>query len=129
MICVQNANAYFQGRTVGKFWGEYSGEQKVAAIAQARRDLARAIGRPMKDDEPPYEEGQKKRDEFAVYEQALYSLLRDANPEGTGEALPSLNGDETRSKLTLMSVGGGKWSIEALSWLCDKLTVVTKIGG
>lgn len=129
MINLANANAYFEGRTVGKFWKEYSGEQKEAAITQARRDLARAIGRPMRDDEPPYEEGQKRRDEYAVYEQALYSLLRDTMPEGTGEALPSLNGDETRSKLTSMAVGGGKWSIEALAWLCDKLSVVTRIGG
>ena len=80
MINLANANAYFEGRTVGKFRKEYSGEQKEAAITQARRDLARAIGRPMRDDEPPYEEGQKRRDEYAVYEQALYSLLRDTMP-------------------------------------------------
>lgn len=127
MISVQNANAYFEGRTIGKFWEEYSGEQKESAIAQARRDLARAIGRPMKDDEPPYVEGERRRDEYAVYEQALYTLLRDANPEGGGSAVPSLNGDEVRQKNTTLAVGGGKWSIEALSWLCDKLSVVTKI--
>ena len=127
MISVQNANAYFEGRTIGKFWDEYSGEQKEGAIAQARRDLARAIGRPMKDDEPPYVEGERRRDEYAVYEQALYTLLRDANPEGGGSAVPSLNGDEVRQKNTTLAVGGGKWSIEALSWLCDKLSVVTKI--
>lgn len=129
MINVQNANSYFAGRTVGRFWAEYSGAQKEAALSQARRELSRAIGRPMRDDEPPYQEGERKRDEYAVYEQALYSLLRDTMPEGTGEALPSLNGDETRSKLSSMAVGGGKWSIEALAWLCDKLSVVTKLGG
>lgn len=129
MINVQNANSYFAGRTVGRFWAEYSGAQKEAALSQARRELSRAIGRPMRDDEPPYQEGERKRDEYAVYEQALYSLLRDTMPEGTGEALPSLNGDETKSKLSSMAVGGGKWSIEALAWLCDKLSVVTKLGG
>lgn len=127
MISVQNANAYFEGRTVGKFWDEYSGEQKEAAITQARRDLARAIGRPMNDDEPPYVEGDRRRDEYAVYEQALYTLLRDTNPEGGGSAVPSLNGDEVRQKNATLAVGGGKWSIEALSWLCDKLSIVTKI--
>lgn len=127
MISVGNANAYFEGRTVGKFWDEYSGEQKEAAITQARRDLARAIGRPMKDDEPPYVEGDRRRDEYAVYEQALYTLLRDTNPEGGGSAVPSLNGDEVRQKNATLAVGGGKWSIEALSWLCDKLSIVTKI--
>lgn len=127
MISVGNANAYFEGRTVGKFWDEYSGEQKEAAITQARRDLARAIGRPMNDDEPPYVEGDRRRDEYAVYEQALYTLLRDTNPEGGGSAVPSLNGDEVRQKNATLAVGGGKWSIEALSWLCDKLSIVTKI--
>lgn len=127
MISVGNANAYFEGRTVGKFWDEYSGEQKEAAITQARRDLSRAIGRPMNDDEPPYVEGDRRRDEYAVYEQALYTLLRDTNPEGGGSAVPSLNGDEVRQKNATLAVGGGKWSIEALSWLCDKLSIVTKI--
>lgn len=127
MISVGNANNYFAGRTVGKFWNEYTGEQKDAAIAQARRDLARALGRPMKDDEPPYVEGDKMRDEYAVYEQAVYTLLRDASPEGGGTSVPPLDGEEVRMKNASMAVGGGRWSIEALSWLCDKLSVVTKI--
>ena len=127
MINLQNANAYFSGRTVSKFWNEYSGAQKEAAIQQARRDLARAIGRPLNDDEPPYEEGQSKRDEFAVYEQAIYTLLRDCQPEGGGSAVPSLDGDEVKTKNVQLSTGGGKWSIEALSWLCDKLSVVTTL--
>lgn len=127
MICLKNANAYFAGRTIAKQWNEYSGAQKEAAISQARRDLARALGRPMKDDEPPYQEGESKRDEYAVYEQAAYSLLRDCSPEGGGEAVPALDGDEVRTQNAQHSTGGGKWSIEALSWLCDKLSVVTKL--
>lgn len=129
MICVQNANSYFKGRTLASVWDSYSGEQKEAAIAQARRDLARALRRPMKDDEPPYEEGQTKRDEYAVYEQAIYSLQRDTQPEGIGAAVPSLTPDEEKPKLMGAAVGGGKWSIEALTWLADKLAIVTKIGG
>lgn len=127
MINLQNANAYFKGRTIAKQWNEYSGAQKEAALTQARRDLARAIGRPMRDDEPPYQEGETKRDEYAVYEQAAYTLLRDCSPEGGGDAVPSLDGDEVRTKNAQMSTGGGKWSIEALSWLCDKLSVVTTL--
>lgn len=128
MISIQNANAYFKNRTIGRQWELYSGAQKQAAIDQARRDLAKAIRRPMKDDEPPYREGDTKRDEYAVYEQAVYSLLRDTLPEGTGEATPNINGDEAKSANTQLAVGGGKWSIEALSWLCDRLSVVTSLG-
>ena len=127
MICIQNANAYFKGRTIGAKWAEYSAEQKTAAIDQARRDLSRALRRPMRDDEPPYREGDTKRDEFAVYEQAVYSLLRDAQPNGGGSSVPSLDQDEPKPRSNTLAVGGGKWSIEALSWLCDKLSVCTRL--
>lgn len=127
MITVGNANAYFKGRTLCKNWNEYSGEQKEAALTQARRDLARALRRPIRDDEPPYQEGDTKRDEYAVYEQAIYTLMRDVAPEGSGDAVPTLDGDEVKVKNTSLAIGNGKWSVEALSWLCDKLSVVTKL--
>lgn len=126
-ITLQNANAYFKSRTTGDLWEEYSGEQKQAAIQEARRDLSRALRRPIRDDEPPYREGDSRRDEYAVYEQALYALLVSSMPKGSGDSVPSLGADEVKSKLTSLSVGGGKWSIEALAWLCDKLSVVTKL--
>ena len=126
-ITVQNANAYFDGRTMGDMWDEYSGEQKQAALQEARRDLSRALRRPIRDDEPPYREGDSTRDEYAVYEQALYSRLKYAEPKGTGAATPSLNGDETRPKSTRLEIGGGKWSMEALAWLADKMSVVTRL--
>ena len=68
MICLQNANAYLKSRTLWDAWDEYSSDQKEMAITQARRDLSRALGRPMADDEPPYQEGDRRRDEYAVYE-------------------------------------------------------------
>lgn len=127
MICLQNANAYLKSRTLWEAWNEYSGDQKEAAITQARRDLSRALGRPMKDDEPPYQEGDTKRDEYAVYEQAAYSLLTNALPKGGGSMTPSLTPDETKPKGHTLADGYGKWSKEALSWLADRLTVVTRL--
>lgn len=127
MISLQNANAYFKSRTLCEAWNEYSGEQKEMAILQARRDLSRALGRPMNDDEPPYQEGDTKRDEYAVYEQAAYTLLRNALPKGGGSSTPSLTPDETKPKGQTLSTGGGKWSMEALAWLADKLSVVTRL--
>lgn len=126
-ITVQNANAYFKGHALGQSWNEYSGDQKDMAIQQARRDLSRALGRAMNDDEPPYQEGDTKRDEYAVYEQAVYTLLRNALPEGGGSSVPSLEPDEQKPKVHTLSLGGGKWSMDALSWLADKLTVVTRM--
>lgn len=127
MICLQNANAYFNGRTIGDSWNEYSGEQKEMAIQQARRDLSRALGRAMNDDEPPYQEGDTRRDEYAVYEQAAYSLFRTALPKGGGSATPSLEPQEAKPKATSLGTGSGKWSVEALAWLADKLTIVTRL--
>ena len=57
MITVDRANAYFRTRTVGARWNEYATDQKEAALAQAERDLSRALGRSMKDDESGYTPG------------------------------------------------------------------------
>lgn len=117
MITVEGAKIYFSGRTMGKVWGEYSHAQQDAAILQAKRDLSRALGRAMKEDEKPYQFGERLRDEYAVYEQALYSLLRDAQPERTGTMIPSLELDEKQDSEYTLSKGRGKWSEEALAWL------------
>lgn len=117
MIVIENADAYFATRTMGKAWLEFSSEQRKAAIEQAKRDFSRALGRPMKEDEGAYIYGQQTRDDFAVYEQALYTLLRDAQPEITGVSTPSLEPDEKQDKRHTLSAGTGKWSEEALAWL------------
>ena len=81
----------------------------------------------MKDDEPPYQEGDRRRDEYAVYEQAAYTLLMNALPKGGGSMTPSLSPDETKPKGKTLGEGYGKWSKEALAWLADKMTIVTRL--
>ncbi len=117
MIGVDGADAYFATRTMGKHWREYSVEQRDGAIQQAKRDFSRALGRPMREDEPSYVFGQTTRDEYAVYEQALYTLLRDIQPDGTGTDIPSLEPDEKQNRGYTLKSGKGKWSEEALAWL------------
>ena len=109
--------AYFSTRTMGRQWEEYSVDQRKSAILQAKRDLSRALGRAMDEDEPSYRFGEQKRDEYAVYEQALYTLLRDLQPNGTGTDIPSLEQDEKQSHGYTLKSGLGKWSEEALAWL------------
>lgn len=121
-INVQGANAYFAGRTLCRQWNEYSAAQKDAALLQARRDLSRALGRPMRDDEPPYKEGDTRRDEYAVYEQAVYSLIRSVSPEGSGNLVQPLDSAETHF-VTSLNTAGGKFSMDALSWLADGVRV------
>lgn len=126
-IDVQGASAYFKKTTFSAKWAEYSTEQREAAIAQAKRELSKALHRPMRDDEPPYVEGDAKRDEYAVYEQALYSLVRDAEPLGSGAAIPSLDADDRQPVGYTLREGFGNWSKRALSWLADKLTVTVTL--
>ncbi len=117
MIDIDNANAYFSTRTVGKQWLEFSTDQRKAAIEQAKRDLSRALNRPMRENENPYQYGDTTRDEYAVYEQAIYTLLRDALPDLEGVSVPPLEPDEKQNTSYSMKTGVGKWSEEALAWL------------
>jgi len=125
---VTGADAYFATRTMGSHWHEFSADQRKCAIAQAMRDLSRALGRPMRTDERAYRYGDRVRDEFAVYEQALYTLLRDANPSATGTDIPSLEQDEKRDTRYTLGTGKGKWSEEALAWLGASNRVETVMG-
>ena len=55
MIDVGNASVYFASHPMGSNWAEYSTEQRTGAIEYAKRELSRALGRPMKEDAEPDE--------------------------------------------------------------------------
>lgn len=128
MIDVNGADAYFATRTMGAAWKEFSAEQRKCAIEQAKRDLARALRRPMEEHEPQFRYGDVTRDEFAVYEQALFTLLRDVNPNGGGSDIPSIEPDEKKPSGYTLGTGKGKWSEEALAWLGASSRVETVMG-
>ena len=128
MIDITGADAYFATRTMGATWLEFSADQRKCAIEQAKRDLSRALGRAMREDEPQFRFGDQTRDEYAVYEQALYALLRDVNPSGTGADIPSLEPDEKQDRQYTLGSGRGAWSKEALSWLGASNRVETVMG-
>ncbi len=118
MISIDGANAYFSNHSRRADWEGFSLEQRKAALSQALRDVSRALGRPLREDEPTYRHGDRRRDEFAAYEQALYALVRDAPAEGELQSpVPSLNPDEAAGARRTLSAGRGKWSAEALAWL------------
>ncbi len=121
MITIDGARAYFKNHTRNGEWEAFGLEQRKAAIEQAKRDLSRALGRAMKEDEGSYMFGDRTRDEFAVYEQALYTLIKDAPAVGeAGNPVPSLSTDEATPSRTALSTGAAKWSREALAWLGAK---------
>jgi len=77
MISRDNADIYFDASSHvnAAVWAAYTENQRTAAVASARRVLARALRREMNDDEAAYVEGDTERDEYAVYEQALHMLV------------------------------------------------------
>ncbi len=128
MITAERANDYFKTTTFWSTWDEYSFEQKTAAVEMAKREFARALGRPLNENEPTYQLGDKTREEYAAYEQALYALLRDAQPNGVaGSAVPSLDQEDQRAPAHTLAGASGQWSPRALSWL-GVLSAVTRCG-
>lgn len=129
MIDLKGAAAYFKTHTRKREWEEYATEQKECALEQAKRDLSRALGRAMREDEPPYGFGDRTRDEFAVYEQALFSLLRDVQPLGvSGGDIPAPSSEDAQDTAYSLAKGKGKWSEEALAWLGATGRVQTVMG-
>lgn len=126
-IDAKGASAYFKETTFSAKWAEYSDDQKKSAIEMAKRELSRALGRPVREDEPEYAYGDVCREEYAVYEQALYTLLRDVQPSGGGSAVPSLDQDDQRSPAYTMAGSRGQWAPRALSWL-GQIGVVARNG-
>lgn len=83
MIDIDGAEAYFAGHPRGAVWAAFPGESREAAVAHARRVLSRGLNRKLDDALDAYEEGDRYRDDYAVYEQALHMLstgrVGDAN--------------------------------------------------
>lgn len=128
MIDISNANAYFAAHPMGAVWKEYAELQRTTAIEYAKRELSRALGRAMKEDEGPYSYGERVRDEYAVYEQALYVLLRDCQPKSTGVVMPSAEPDEAQPVAHTMASGKDHFAAEALRWLGGSVRVETVLG-
>lgn len=127
MIDTQGASAYFTSTTFSQVWSEFSTKQRQAAIDMAKREFSRALGRALNENEAAYKYGDTVREEYACYEQALYTLLRDAQPNASGTAIPSLDQDDQKSPAYTMAWGKGQWAPRALAWL-GNLSVVCRNG-
>lgn len=84
-----NADTYFTDHACTAEWFAFSVENRDGAIVAAKRLLSRGLGRAMSENEAPYEYGHIARDEYAVYEQALYILTTSrVGDGGTGAPYP-----------------------------------------
>lgn len=111
MIDINGAERYFaQGNHVeSAAWAAFPPSARRGAVIQARRLLERALGRALKDDEADFNPGDTARDEFAVYEQALY-ILSHSRIYDAGSQAPY------PTALNQVSDGIGGISREALRW-------------
>ena len=129
MIVIDNADAYFKAHPMSASWSEYTAEQRKTAIEYSKRELSRALGRALKEDEPQYRYGDRTRDEYAVYEQALYVLLRDCQPKTAGGVvMPAAEPDEAKPPAHTMANGKDHFAAEALRWLGGSVRVETVLG-
>ena len=87
-ITKENAEVYFRSdnHTKSQKWSSFNDTEKTAAIAQARRDITMMMDITLDDNEDDYIEGDFIRNDYAVYEQALFSLQNTVSPneEGSG---------------------------------------------
>lgn len=119
MIDFDGAQRYFGGNTHYKsaIWSAFEQTRRIAAISSARRVLARAVRRAMCDNESAYSEGDERRDEYAVYEQALWMLEHSQIADASGSApVPVLTGDVDSAGVDDNGIAG-LYSPEALRWL------------
>lgn len=124
-ITHENAAAYFGTHPEGHIWTQAGDTAQQNVLAQARRQLARALGRALSDTEAAYVEGDTRRDEYAVYEQALWLIKNGVVANGEGSAPDAL--------LTADGADPGQparrdtrvYGPEALRWLGYRGAVVT----
>lgn len=116
-ISIEGAQAYFGATThhQAAVWAGFGLGHRRGAVATARRILTRGLRRALRDDEPPYQEGDYLRDEYAVYEQALWLLINGQVADATGnDPVPILTGKadaaDTEGPVAL-------YAPEALRWL------------
>lgn len=97
-------------------WSGFGQGHRTGALAAARRVLARGLGRAMRADESAYNEGDRTRDEYSVYEQALWMLENGQVADATGnDPVPVLTGKADTADTR--APGASLYAPEALRWL------------
>ena len=120
MITYETSLQYFKsgGHLKAATWAQAGEEACASAICAARRTLARALGRAMNDAEDAYAEGDNTRDEYAVYEQALWMIENGVVANGQGSAaLAQMAGAQDAQARVATGSQAALYAPEALRWL------------
>ena len=126
MIDIAAADTYFSAdnHTGASSWAGFSRSARTGAVAEARRLLSRALCRALDDALPAYCEGDTHRDDFAVFEQALFILRNSASTINGGvtpypAAVPTTGAEDQQPEPTY----AGGICVAALAWLGIPATV------
>lgn len=126
MIDITAADLYFasSNHTGATAWASFGRQARAAAVAEARRLLSRALRRALDDELPAYVEGDTCRDDFAVFEQALFILRNSTSAINGGvtpypAAVPTTNDEDQQPEPTY----AGGICAAALAWLGVPATV------
>lgn len=119
-IDVTGANAYFRigNHVKANVWNRFEPSHREGAVTAAIRLFSRELRRPINTAEPEYAEGDRIREEYAIYEQALW-MLEDtpiADASG-GDAAAILRGKvDGLTAEQAYNHARGMFSPEALRW-------------
>ena len=82
---VQDADAYFspKNHVKAQSWKSFESDDKEAGFNQAKRELELSLGRDLQD---PTSTTSKQRDDYALYEQALFILSNSQRQLGVGQS-------------------------------------------
>jgi hypothetical protein len=113
------ADTYFSPTTHvnAALWSNFTPNQRTAAIAQAKRQLSRALRMDLNENEAAYTGGVYVMESYACYEQALYLLLNSqiANAMGA-DPQPTITGMAEVDTGAIMN-GAFGFATAALEWL------------
>lgn len=116
MINIEGANKYFAigNHAHANVWNRFTNSNREGAVSSAIKVLSRALRRPLNMNELEYKQGDYRREEYAVYEQALHMLKNGkVSDASTGDAMSILTGTNDVAQVTESPL----FAPEALRWL------------
>ena len=119
-IDYDGAQKYFAAKHHHKaaVWSGFNVNTRTGALMSARRILSRGLSRPLNEDEKPYTEGDRIREEYAVYEQALWMLESGQIADATGnDPVAVLTGRPDAADNSDRVGAAALFAPEALRWL------------
>lgn len=116
-ISAANADAYFApgNHSQAEIWLKFTAQHRAGAVATARRMFEREFRRAL--DDSGASDTISYREDYAVYEQALWILLGTPFGDGSGGDAVAILSGETPSESTAGGRKRDRWNPDAIRWL------------